>query len=248
MDVVLGKNLVGGPFQPSDPPRCLNWDMWQGQTPAVQYIEERCQFTFRWWYEYSGAQMTDWGAHHLDIAQWGIDSQPVEIDSKATFPNTPNGYNVALDYSAGYTYANGVEMTVADTGRNGIMFNGTEGRIFVNRGTISGKPVEQLAEKPLPRDRFKVYGFDNLDRPERAGKLDAIVNHMGNFFDCIKTRKLPISDVESQHRSVTTCHLGNISMRLGRKLKWDPEKELFIGDDEANTWLKREQRKGCEIL
>ncbi len=248
VEVVLGKNKVGGPFQPSDPPRSINWELWQGQTPDVPYIEERCHYTFRWWQAYSGGQLTDWGAHHMDIAQWGIDSLPVEIEGKAKYPDTPNGYDVPIDYAARYKYANGVEMTVADHGRNGIMFHGSEGRIFVNRGSISGTPVDQLADKPLPRDQFKVYDFDNLDRPERMGKLDAIVNHMGNFFDCIKARRLPISNVESQHRSVSTCHLGNISMRLGRKLTWDPENETFPGDAQANALLKREQRKGYEVV
>ena len=247
VDVVLGKNKTGGPFPERPVPGNLNWELWQGQTAAVPYIEERCHYTFRWWYEYSGGQMTDWGAHHLDIAQWGIGSYPVEIEGQAKFPDVPNGYDVALDFSVRYLYANGVEMTVADTGRNGIMFTGTEGRVFVNRGTVSGKPVEDLAGEPLPREQFKVYDFDNLDRPERVGKLDAIVNHMGNFFDCIRTRRRPISDLESQHRSVTTCHLGNISMHLGRKLTWDPDNELFVGDEEANSRLSRPQRPPYEI-
>jgi predicted dehydrogenase len=239
----LGKNPTGGPFPSSPPPRHLNWDLWQGQTPDVPYVEERCHYTFRWWYEYAGGQLTDWGAHHLDIAQWAVGSLPVEIDGKATFPNTPGGYNVAVDFLARYKYPSGVEMTVADSGRNGITFIGTEGRIFVNRGTIAGQPVEELARNPLPRERFQLYGFDNLDRPERVGKLDASVNHMGNFFDCVRARRKPISDVLSQHQSVTTCHLANISMRLGRKLNWDPQKELFVGDDEANTSLNRKQRE-----
>ena len=259
VEVVLGKNLRGGPFELSKPPKNINWDMWQGQTPSVPYIEERCHFTFRWWYEYSGGQMTDWGAHHLDIAQWGIDSYPVEIDTNATFPEVPNGYNVALDFSARYKYANGVEMTVADEGRNGVMFIGTEGRIFVNRGTVAGKPVEELAAEvgvPVdqvafqPRVRQKygnILDSENFDRPPRAGKLDAIVNHMGNFFDCVASRNAPASDVECQHRSATTCHLGNISMRLGRRLQWDPAKELFVADPDANAWLKREQRKPYQI-
>ena len=248
VDVVLGKNKVGGPFPPGDPPEHLNWDLWQGQTPDVPYIQQRCHYTFRWWYEYSGGQMTDWGAHHLDVAQWGIGSLPVEIDAKASFPEVPNGYNVALDFSARYRYANGVEMTVADNGRNGIMFTGTGGRIFVNRGTISGGPVEDLVGNPLPPERFKLYGFDNLDRPQRVGKLDAIVNHMGNFFDCVRTRGTPISDCTSQHRSAATCHLVNLSIRLGRPLTWDAEQETFVADAEANTWLSREQRKGFEVV
>ena len=247
VDVVLGKNVTGGPFEVKQPPAHLNWDRWQGQTPDVPYITERCHYTFRWWYEYSGGQMTDWGAHHLDIAQWGIGSLPVEVEGTAKLPDVANGYNVALDFHAQYRYANGVIMTVSDTGRNGVMFTGDKGRVFVNRGTVSGKPVEELEQNPLPREQFKLYAHDNLTRPPRMGKLDSIVNHMGNFFDCIESREQPISDIVSQHQSVTTCHIANISMRLGRPLQWDPEAEQFIGDDEANQWLCRERRKGYEI-
>jgi len=247
VDVVLGKNKTGGPFAVRPVPGNLNWDMWQGQTPDVPYLEERSHYTFRWWYEYSGGQMTDWGAHHLDIAQWGINSLPVEIDGQARYPDVQNGFNVAIDYGVTYRYANGVTLTVKDDGRNGIMFTGDAGRIFVNRGTIEGKPVEELAGNPLPREKFGVYDFENANRPERAGKLDAIINHMGNFFDCVEARRQPISDVESQHRSVSTCHLGNISMRLGRKLQWDPAAEEFVGDAEANQFLRREQRAGYEV-
>jgi len=247
VDVVLGKNETGGPFKAQPAPKHLNWDLWQGQTPDVPYIPERCHYTFRWWYEYSGGQMTDWGAHHIDIAQWGIDSLPVEIDGTCKLPDIENGYNVAIDYGVKYKFANGVELAVSDTGRNGIMFTGSEGRIFVNRGTVAGKPVEDLKQDPLPREKFVAYDYDNIDRPERAGKLDAIVNHMGNFFDCIESRRQPVSDVVSQHRSVSTCHLGNISMRLGRPLKWNPDSEKFTGDAEADQMLSREQRSGYEI-
>lgn len=248
VDIVLDKHPTGGPFETRPVPEHLNWDLWQGQTPDVPYLPERCHYTFRWWYEYSGGKMTDWGAHHLDIGQWAIDSQPVEVDGKARFPAAENGYNVPLDYEATYRYANGVVMTVKDTGRNGILFTGDQGRIFVSRGDLVGKPVEELTANPLPRDNFKAYDFDNLDRPERVGKLDAIVNHMGNFFDCVESRRTPVSDVESQHRSASTCHLGNISMRLGRPLRWDPEAEMFVGDAEAHAMLKREQRRGYEVV
>ena len=248
VDVVLGKNLQGGPFQVLPVPEHFNWNLWQGQTPDVPYIPQRAHYTFRWWYEYSGGQMTDWGAHHLDIAQWAINSYPVEIEGSANYPTTNDGFNVARDFQARYRYPSGVEMTVSDTGRNGIMFTGTEGRIFVNRGTLSGKPVEDLANTPLPREEFSVYEFDNLDRPDRVGKLDAIVNHMGNFFDCIESRNRPISDFESQHRSVSTCHLGNIAMRLARPLTWDPDAEQFPNDSQANALLRRDQRVGFEVV
>ena len=139
-------------------------------------------------------------------------------------------------------------MAVRDTGDNGIMFTGDRGRIFVNRGKITGAPVEQLKENPLPREDWGIYSDDNLKRPLRAGKLDAIVNHMGNFFDCIQSRRQPISDVESQHRSVTTCHLGNIAQRLGRPIQWDPETESFPNDAEATALMSREQRQGFEVI
>lgn len=248
--VVLGKNKTGGPFQPQQPPAHLNWDLWQGQTPDVPYIPERCHYTFRWWYEYSGGQMTDWGAHHVDIAQWGLGtdhSGPVEIEGGAKLPHVENGYNVAIDFSAKLKYANGVDVEILDEGRNGVMFEGDAGRIFVNRGTVAGKPVEDLEQRPLPREEFRLYAHDNLARPPRMGKLDAIINHMGNFYDCVVSRETPVSDVVSQHRSVSVCHLANIAMRLGRKLQWDPHRELFVNDAEANTWLSREQRKGYEI-
>ncbi len=248
VDIILGKNKVGGPFSTRKVPSHFNWDMWQGQTPDMPFVAERSHYTFRWWYEYSGGQMTDWGAHHLDIAQWGINDFPVKIEATAKYPDVGNDrFNVALDYSAKYTYGNGVVMTVGDTGRNGIMFTGTKGRIFVNRGTVAGKPVEDLKQNPLSRDQFNVYDFDNTTRPERAGKLDAIINHMGNFFDCVAERKTPISDVESQHRSVSTCHLGNIAMKIGSPLKWDPKAERFTNNDAANKLLKRDQRDGFEV-
>lgn len=248
--VVLGKNVTGGPFRRESPPPNLNWDLWQGQTPDVPYIKERSHYTFRWWHEYSGGQMTDWGAHHLDIAQWGMGqdlSGPVEIDGQAKFPDVPDGYNVAVIFESRLVYADGVEMLVSDNGRNGVMFEGESGRIFVNRGTVSGKPIEDLADAPLPRDEFRLYPHDNLARPPRMGKLDAIINHMGNFVDCVRARTQPLSDVNSQHRSASVCHLANISLRLGRKLRWDPQAEQFVGDDEANRWLRREQRKGFEL-
>lgn len=256
--VLMGKNATGGPFASQPVPRHFNWNLWQGQTPDVPYIPERSHYTFRWWYEYCGGEMTDTGAHHLDIAQWGIGEQhggPVEIEGTAKYPEIANGYNVATDYHVRYRYANGVELEVLDAARgehnrNGVMFEGEAGRIFVNRGTLTGKPVEDLATQPLRRADWKVYAHDNLSRPERMGKIDAIQNHMGNFYDCTLHRTAPLSDVVSQHRSASLCHLGNIAMRVGRKLNWDPVAEMFTGDGAAlaNPHLRREQRAGFEVI
>jgi myo-inositol 2-dehydrogenase / D-chiro-inositol 1-dehydrogenase len=243
-----GPNPSGGPFPERPVPGHLNWDLWLGQAPKVPYVEERCHYTFRWWYEYAGGKVTDWGAHEFDIAQWGINELPVAVDAKGDLPNIPNGYNVPTHFQGTVYYPSGVELVVGEEGRSGLLFEGEKGRLFVNRGTIAGAPFDQLKDDPLPREQFKLYDFDNNTRAERVGKLDAIVNHMGNFFDCVRARREPISDCASQHRSAATCHLVNISMRVGRALKWDAEKEEFIGDTEANKVLAREQRKGFEVV
>ena len=253
--VLMGKNTVGGSFATQPVPKHFNWNLWQGPTPDVAYLPERSHYTFRWWYEYSGGEMTDTGAHHLDIAQWGIGMQhsgPVEIVGTAKYPTVENGFNVAIDYHALYRYANGVELEVLDSprgehNRNGVMFEGDEGRLFVNRGVITGRPIEELAKKPFGRGDFKLYTHDNTGRPELSGKIDAIKNHMGNFYDCTKTRQTPISDVSSQHRSATLCHLGNIAQRIGKPLIWNPETEQFVDAPEAAKLLRRDQRKGFEI-
>jgi hypothetical protein len=192
--------------------------------------------------------MTDWGAHHVDIAQWGIgmdNSGPISVEGTAEhpvplkdgFPTEPDRYNVAHKFDVTCQFPNGVEMLITSEGDNGILFEGTEGRLFVNRGKITGKPVEELKEKPLPEDALvKLY----------KGKKPG--NHMGNFFECIKDRTQPISDVYTHHRSMTTCHLANIAIRVGRKIEWDPVAEQIVGDKDAKGLMAREQRKGYEIV
>lgn len=242
------KNPTGGSFQTQTIPSHFNWDLWQGQTPDVPYIPERSHYTFRWWYEYSGGKMTDWGAHHIDIAQWAIGAMPKKVSGTGKHPSIENGYNVASDFSVDIEYENGVQLLIRDEGRRGILFEGDQGRLFVNRGTIAGQVIDQLKDNPVEKSDYKLYGFDNWERPDRVGKLDAIVNHMANFFECIESRNATISDVESQHRSVSTCHIANISLRLGRDLTWDASKEEFVDDKEANTYLSRPQRSGFETV
>lgn len=115
------------------------------------------------------------------------------------------------------------------------MFEGTKGKLFVNRGKLTGAAVEELKDNPLPEDAIvKLYGSEPT-------------THFENFVNCVKSRELPISDVYSHHRAMTTCHLSNIAIRLNRKLQWDPKAEQIVGDEAANQWLSREQRKGYEI-
>jgi myo-inositol 2-dehydrogenase / D-chiro-inositol 1-dehydrogenase len=249
--IALGKNRVGGPFEPQPVPKHFAWDRWLGPAPEVPYIPERSHYTFRFWYDYAGGEITDTGAHHLDIAQWAIGRQfsgPVEVIPRSTLPAVENGYNVPIDFSITYKYDDGLVIELLDTGRNGILFEGDAGRLFVSRGAITGTPVEELAQSPLPRGAFGLYDFDNLARPELAGKIDAIKNHMGNFYDCVRERKTPISDVVSQHRTATACHLGNIASRLQRPLRWDPANEVLINDPEASRYLQRESRVGYEVM
>jgi len=239
-------------------PAELNWDMWLGQAPMVKYRSKgsggkyphaRTHYEFRWWYEYSGGKMTDWGAHHVDIASWalGIDeSGPLSVEGVATHPcEFKDGhplrddcYNAATSFDVTVMCPGDVEMHIVSNSKdgNGILFEGTEGRFHVSRGNIKGKPVEDLKEKPLSEDLLS-----KLYKGKKPG------NHMGNFFECIADRSDPISDVYSHHRAMTTCHLANIAIRLGRKITWDSKTEQIVGDPAANQWLAREQRKGYEI-
>lgn len=223
----------GGPFATKPVPASLNWDMWLGQAPEVGYCPERCHYSFRWWYEYSGGIMTDWGAHHMDIAHWAMgldDSGPITVHGHAQLPNIENGFNTPKRLTVDCEYPNDVQLQVK-LGDNGVLFEGDEGRIFVNRGRLTGAPYEKFLEK-----------YTMEERPSGWKLLAKSTHHMRNFFDCIKSRETPVSDVASHHRSITACHICNISMRLGRKLQWDATKEKFVGDSEADSMLKRAQR------
>jgi predicted dehydrogenase len=244
-------------------PEGLDWDFWLGPAAEVPYralpelregygggvpLYSNCHYSFRNWHEYSGGKLTDWGAHHVDIACWALgatDTGPSKItpvdfelpvEYKDGHPTVHDRYNAATRFTIRAAMPNDVELIITSEGDNGILFEGTEGRFFVNRGKLTGKPVEDLKDKPLPDDAVeKVYG----------GKVSE--NHTANFIEGMKTRKQPISDVWSHNRMLEICHLSNIAMRLNRELKWDPAKREIIGDDQANAFLARENRKGFEI-
>jgi len=253
--VAIGGGDKGGPFKKEKAPPHLNWDMWLGQAPKVQYIKERCNYQFRWWYEYSGGKMTDWGAHHVDVAHWILDAHdtsPVSYEGSSVehpvplkngYPTEDDKYNTATAFRVATKFKDGAELIITHHIReenanhgNGVLVIGDKGRIFVDRGKLVGKPVDELKENPLPQDAVA-----------KVLKGQAHGYHMRNFFECVKSRKDPISDVYSHHRAMTTCHLANICIRLGRKIEWDPVKEQIVGDEEAAKWVRREQRKGYEI-
>jgi predicted dehydrogenase len=233
-----------GPFATAPVPEGLDWDRWLGQTPKVEYVPQRCHATFRYWFDYSGGTMTDWGAHHNDIARWAINEPgPIEISGRPLAEPIPGGYTTFSEFDLTLTYGNGVthyiKSTTDDNGgggvinpegqRNGVKFEGTNGWIWATRTDIEASD-EDLVMTPLPAE---------------APRLEPSRDHMENFFDCVRSRKDPICHAEVGHRSATVCHMANIALRLGRKLRWDHVAEQFIGEgaSEANTYLSRVMRK-----
>ena len=263
--VAIGGAPGGGPFKTGEAPDGLHWDMWIGPAPKTDYCDERRK-QFRWFFEYSGGKMTDWGAHHIDIAQWALapgEDGPVRATGSGEFPDTvpadfnwnaffrgdaklPNGFNTATSFSVDLEYADGAKMSVnshykrendnVDFG-NGILFEGDQGRIFVNRGKLEGAPVDALADEDHAE-------LDKLIAELCKGKQPG--NHMKNFFTCIEQGGKPISDVWSHHRTMTSCHLCNIALMLGRELRWDPKQERFVDDEQANELMSREDRSGFQ--
>jgi len=247
----IGGGDVGGPFATSVVPSELNWDMWLGQAPKVEYVKEKCHYQFRWWYEYSGGKFTDWGAHHVDIATWAIGEDkegagPIEIDgtdSKHPVPYSGGyatndlSYNTSHDFAVKCKFASGTEMIVTSRGDNGVLFEGEKGRIFVSRGAIKGQPIEENWDK----DQFTP---DDLTRLFKGKPHEG---HKSNFFRCVREGGLPVSDVFTHVQAMATCHLSAIAARLGRSIKWDPQTEMIVGDDEAATFFARSRREGFEI-
>lgn len=242
---------TGGPFPKTTPPPELNWEMWLGQAPKVDYIEKRCHYEFRWWYEYSGGKFTDWGAHHVDIGIWAIgqDQQglgPVEIDGtdakhpvpyKDGYTTVDDCYNTSHEFAIQCKYANGTVMTVTSRGDNGVLFEGTKGRMFVNREKITGKPIEEKWDEGK-------FGEEDLQRLYKGKPFEG---HKDNFYRCIREGGLPVSDVFSHVQTMNTCHLCAIAARLGRVIHWDPKAEKIVGDEQAAAFFARKQRAGYEI-
>ena len=255
------------------PPAGLDWDRWLGPAPAADYrffqgppfvdkngkerkgnVNTNCHYEFRWWYEYSGGKLTDWGAHHVDIAAWalalnGQTEGPLAVNGTAKHPvefrdGQPvehDRYNTATEFLFTVDFPGGTQMVIRHDTDNGVLIEGDKGRIFVSRGKLAGGPVEALKDDPLPDDAIaKVYKNLPMEHDERKA-------HWANFLHCVKTRKEPISDVHSHMRSLNICHLAGIAARLGRGVKWDAKAERIVGDDQADAMLARVPRKGYEI-
>jgi len=235
--VGFGADPSTGPKPPMPVPQWLDYNMWLGPAPWAAYTEKRVHpqngYGRPGWLrisDYGAGMITGWGSHHNDIAQWGMGTEytgPVEIEAQAEFPRD-GLWDVHGRFRIEYTYAHGVKLICADNKKNkqGVFFEGTEGWVYVRRGFIDANPKSVLSSTIGPGE-IHLYQSNN---------------HKANFLECIKSRQETVAPVEIGHRSCTVCLLGDIAMRLGRKLKWDPKLERFVNDEEANRMLSRPMR------
>jgi len=227
-------------------PKSFNYDMWLGQAPQAPYVPARCHGSFRWNLDYSGGRLTDWGAHMIDLAQWGNDTEaagPVEVEGTGKFPPRDHLFNTAEDFDLDYKYANGVTMHV-DAKGPGIRFEGSEGWIGFHgwRGALQAGDKRVLDSQIGPNE-IHLYRPSEVVARADGGKG----GEHRNFVDCVKSRKPCYAPAETGHRTITIAHIGNIAMLLGRKLKWDPQAERFVADPEADKMVGRKQREPWTI-
>lgn len=234
---IPGPNHPGKPIPDSKPPSELDYDLWLGPAPLRPYNKNRVHYNFRFFRDYSGGQMTNWGAHHIDIAHWGMgvdDSGPLAVHGEAKF-HPEKWHDVTESCRITYKYPNDVVMIVGQKQADipgGTTFVGSKGSIFVNRGKLSSNP-ESIIKQPLE---------------DGDVRLQVSSNHYQDFLNSIKTRQLPICDVEIGHRTATACHLGNAACELGREIRWDAKSERVIGDEEAQQHLTRPYRAPWKLV
>lgn len=221
---------TGSQTTPIPVPKGFDYDMWLGPAPEAAYCPARTHVNFRWIDDYSGGQVTDFGGHHPDIAQWGMGTEytgPVKIQhAKVTWAEHPI-WNTAAQYYFECLYANDVKMIISSEAKGGVTFHGTDGWAWVNRGGSQVFP-ERLSDTVIAPSEVHLYKSDN---------------HFRNFIDCVLSRQETIAPVEVGHRSITMSHLGNIAMKLQQDLDWNPVTEQFVNHDVANGMLMRRMRE-----
>lgn len=235
----FGNSIRKRSTQPAQVPDGFDYDMWLGPAPWRPYSPARCHWNFRWISDYSGGQLTDWAGHHCDIANWGMNtehSSPVEIAGTALFPPARDGlFDTPESYYFEAKYAEGFTMIVADRTQQpkgmGAHFIGTEGWVHVNRRGLDAEPKSLLRE---------VFGPNEIH-------LYKSNDHIGNFLDCVRTRRPTIAPAEVAHHAIMVGHLGNIAMKLGRPVRWHPERERFADDPEADRLLARPARSPWSV-
>jgi len=220
------------PWSPQAVPPELDYEMWLGPAPWAPYHPDRCHYKFRFVTDYSGGDVTNWGAHQLDIAQWGIgadQSGPLEVEGHGK-RNATGLHDVFYDVHVDFIYAGGVRVELRSEG-NGVRFIGSEGWVYVDRSKLDAEPKSLLSSR---------IGPDEVHLGPPGGGT-----HMGIWLDCVRSRDVRRLNVPAEvgHRSATVCHLANIAMALGRRLSWDPLREQFVDDDEANRMTRRPMRE-----
>jgi predicted dehydrogenase len=229
-------------------PEYMDYDLWLGPAPwrPYQNLQRKWETdplrmglhnNWRHVFDYSGGKLTDWGGHHIDVAHWGLgfdETGPVEIEGIGKFPEE-GIYNVPYEYDFICTYANGIKIRVANRSRlphgQGVCWYGDEGWLFISRGDLKASNPDILREKIGP-DEIRLYRSRD---------------HQRNFIECVKTRRQTITPPETAHRSISVAFLGEIAILTGCKLKWDPKKEMFIGNEQANRYLTRSYRSPWQL-
>lgn len=256
---------IGNPPD-GDPPAGLDWDTYLGPAPKVPFNPNRFIGTFRWFWDYSGGKITDWGTHHIDIVHWAMDVKAplsvLAVGGKYVLQDnrqTPDTLEVVYEYPDFIlTYSNRVCNGRSAAGRGyGIEFYGTDATLFIDRSGFEIFPeVQGRTESPLPpylaqlkrggqsETTWKSTSRQDRGRTEylRSSGSEQHVAHVRNFLDCVKSRRQPVSDVETGHYSTTAPHLANISLHVGRRVYWDAEKEQVVGDEKANRLVTKEYR------
>jgi predicted dehydrogenase len=262
------RNLMPGFGNPPDqePPKELDWDMWLGPAPKRPWNPNRGIYHFRWIWDYAGGQMTNLGQHSLDIVQWftGVDAPKAVYSTGGRFylkdnMETPDNQDVLIDYPGftGICQYREASAGRAGLGMGGVVFYGTRGTMSVGRSgyevfpdrkadpfgsmarILGGHPVGGPQPVDEPRDQF----WTEKEKDTSGDGAKDYVEHAKNFLECIRSRRQPVADIESAHAVATTCHLANISLRVGRKITWDAQKEQIVGDREANEMLTRPYRQ-----
>jgi predicted dehydrogenase len=230
---VRGKRPVA-PMAKQDVPATLDYNMWLGPAPYAPYYAERLDWNFRWCFDYSGGQLTDWIGHHFDIASWALDvthTGPVAIKNASAVFATDPIYNTATDYSFEAHYANGTMFEVSSKNRSGVRIEGTDGWVYVTRGTI------EFSDPELGRVAFPSTGFCLTPG-----------SHTKNFLDCVQSRQTPICPIDQALRTVSVAHLANAAFRTGRsELQWDPDKQEVIDAPDAAALLQRAYRSPWQL-
>ncbi len=229
VQVGLPEGKATGNHPPIRVPEGFDYDLWLGPAPWAPYCDYRTHYNFRYILDYSGGKLCDWGAHHIDIAQWGLgtlESGPVEIEGKGDYPRD-GLWTTAVNYHFTATYDTGAKLIVDNAFQQGVKFEGDEGWVFVKRGKIDAEPKSLLTSVIGPNE---IHLYPSGD-------------HRRNFLDCVRSRLETAAPIEHAHRTISIAHLANIAMLLGREIRWDPVTERIIGDPDAERMTDRALRE-----